>query len=250
MRTLKAVFFDFGGTLFSYRSFGEGAGDLVERLADRLGYTGPDRNMLGLIYHRCSSEAFKRYAKKPYYLHRDVFREAYLDFGAKLEMPVDDDFLDFALAETRAWMVNSFNLREDCRSVLEALSARGLYLSIVSNIDDDYLGPMVARSGLEDVLDDWSSSEEARSCKPDPGFFEFALAKAGCRADEVLFVGDSPEHDIAGAKPLGMQTALMSEPGLEPPGTVGDVDPALTTADHIITDLTALLDLTEHHTRG
>ncbi len=243
MSGLKAVFFDFGGTLFSYRSFGAGAGDLVERLADRLGYDGPDRAGLGLLYHRCSSEAFQRYAKKPYYLHRDVFREAYADFGARLGASVDEDFMQFALGETRAWMVESFRLRDECRSVLETLSRRGLYLSIVSNIDDDYLEPMVARSGLADLLDDWSSSEEARSCKPDPGFFEFALAKSGLRADEVLFVGDSPEHDIAGARPLGMRTALISEPGLEAPGTTGDVDPELATADHVIDDLHPLVEI-------
>jgi FMN phosphatase YigB (HAD superfamily) len=34
----------------------------------------------------------------------------------------------------------------------------------------------------------------------------------------VLFVGDSPEHDIAGARALGMTTVLIPEVGAEPPG--------------------------------
>ena len=131
-------------------------------------------------------------------------------------------------------------LREDCLDTLRALRERGLYLSIVSNIDDDHLFPMVERSGLNEVLDHWTSSEEARSCKPDPRFFELAMQKAGHSADQVLFVGDSPEHDVAGAKGVGMTTALIVEDGGAPPLQTGR---ATTAPDHQIRSLSELLEL-------
>ena len=70
-----------------------------------------------------------------------------------------------------------------------------------------------------------------------------ALRKAGRRPAEVLFVGDSPEHDIAGARPLGMRTALIVDEGIEPPGQRGDVAQSLTRAHHEIRSLSELVPL-------
>jgi HAD superfamily hydrolase (TIGR01509 family) len=128
-------------------------------------------------------------------------------------------------------------LRDDCLDTLAELKSRGLYLSVVSNIDDDYLVPLVERSGLDNLLDDWTSSEEAQSCKPHARFFEVALEKAGCSADEVLFVGDSPEHDIDGAKSVGMRAVLIREEDVAPPLQTGR---ATLPPDHEIETLSEL----------
>ncbi|MFQ5648073.1 MAG: HAD family hydrolase [Candidatus Aenigmatarchaeota archaeon] len=44
--------------------------------------------------------------------------------------------------------------------------------------------------------------------KPDEMPFQAALEKLGVPPGEILFVGDNPERDIAGAKKAGMRTAL------------------------------------------
>ena len=143
-------------------------------------------------------------------------------------------------AAQRDALFGGLRLRDDCVDTLRRLRGRGLYLSIVSNIDDDYLLPMVEQSGLQELLDHWTSSEEARSCKPDPGFFHLALEKAGRSPEEVLFVGDSREHDIQGARNVGMTSVLIVEEGsplaLLGPGT--DTEP-----HHEIRELSELLDL-------
>jgi putative hydrolase of the HAD superfamily len=221
MADIQAVFFDLGGTLFSYRDFATSSAGLVHEMVTRLDAREQDESKVGLAYFESSGEAFARYADRSFYLHRDVFYESFRLFAEKIGGRADDDFYDWAYARMRVWMVESFQLRDDCDATLRALSEDGLYLSVVSNIDDDFLAPMIERAGLGDVLDHWSSSEEARSCKPDRAFFELALEKSGHRPEHVLFVGDSPEHDIAGARPLGMQTALISEAGFEPPGQTG-----------------------------
>jgi FMN phosphatase YigB (HAD superfamily) len=61
----------------------------------------------------------------------------------------------------------------------------------------------------------------------------------------VLFVGDSPEHDIAGARPLGMHTALIVDAGVEPPGNRGDMAESLTRADHVIQSLDELIGIVD-----
>jgi putative hydrolase of the HAD superfamily len=77
---------------------------------------------------------------------------------------------------------------------------------------------MLERCGLAGCVDAWTSSEEAASCKPSPGIYHTALQKASVKAEDVLFVGDSREQDIAGARALGMTTALIVEPDGTPPG--------------------------------
>ena len=67
--------------------------------------------------------------------------------------------------------------------------------------------------------------------------FELALERAGINARDSLFVGDSPEHDIAGATPLGFTTVLILDGGLEPPLQTGK---ETLTADHTIASLEEL----------
>jgi FMN phosphatase YigB (HAD superfamily) len=81
---------------------------------------------------------------------------------------------------------------------------------VVSNIDDEQLEPMLDRLGLRGVIDAATSSEAARSCKPDPGIYRTALAKAGCEPAQVLFVGDSLRHDVEGPAVMGMRSAWLA----------------------------------------
>jgi putative hydrolase of the HAD superfamily len=233
------VFFDFGGTLFSYAALAGQAFDLVGRAAQRLGIEAPAAE-LGAALARASRASWAHFSGRPYYLHRDLFQEAFRRWAAELGAQPDQALLDWMHEQQRDSLLERFTLREGCVPTLRELRSRGLRLSIVSNIDDDYLHPMLERAGLDAVLHHWSSSEEARSCKPDPGFFRYACRKAGCRPEQVLFVGDSPEHDIAGARALGMTTVLIPEIGAEPPGkgTSRAGEP-----HHVIGRLSELLDL-------
>jgi putative hydrolase of the HAD superfamily len=45
--------------------------------------------------------------------------------------------------------------------------------------------------------------------KPDPAIFHTAAARVGVALSHILFVGDHPEADIAGAAGAGMQTACL-----------------------------------------
>jgi HAD superfamily hydrolase (TIGR01549 family) len=110
--------------------------------------------------------------------------------------------------------IEGAELRSDCLDSLRGLRERGLHVQIVSNIDDEQLGRLVRRLGLENAIDACTSSESARSCKPDPGIYECALEKAGCSAAQVLFVGDSPAHDVGGPQSLRMLTALLVADGV------------------------------------
>lgn len=238
-RSHRAVFFDFGGTLFSYASVASSWAPLLASAAERLGVEA-ERSEIGRAFARASRKAYLTYAPRPYYLHKDLFVDGYRYFAEELGVTPPADFAEWMYARQRKQLIGKTKLRADCLATLKALRDRGLYLSIVSNIDDDHLAPMVEGSGLEEVLHHWTSSEEARSCKPDSGFFHLALQKAGCRAEEVVFVGDSREHDIQGARKVGMTSVLIVEAGNELPMLSSDPEHE---PDHEINTLSELLDL-------
>jgi FMN phosphatase YigB (HAD superfamily) len=77
------------------------------------------------------------------------------------------------------------------------LDAARAGVAVVSNIDDDYL-PDARRAGLTGRLHHWTSSE-ARSASRTRASTA-TPAQGRLRAEQVLFVGDSPEQDIAGAR--------------------------------------------------
>lgn len=54
------------------------------------------------------------------------------------------------------------------------------------------------------------TSVDAGFRKPAPQFFEFALRKCGLTRDEVLFVGNQLNTDIAGGREYGIRTVWLS----------------------------------------
>jgi len=240
----RALFFDFGGTLFSYTGVhGRAFRPILVRALERLGGE-IELKEAGRAYRNASAASFREFNPRPYYLHKDLFLDTYRRFAEELGRTSDDDFLEWFYDQQREMFYAGCELRADCLETLARLRDAGCYLSIVSNIDDDYLQPMVERTGLTKVLDHWTSSEEAGSCKPHRGIFELAMQKARVGADRVIFVGDSAHHDVGGAKQLGMRTVLIQEPGVAAPG----VDESNSeTPDHHIASLSELVAIADEH---
>jgi HAD superfamily hydrolase (TIGR01549 family) len=237
---IRGVFFDLGGTLYSYKHVPRSHGELLTRAAERLGLA--DARAIKKAYGEAISALSAEYAEKSYYLHRDLFRDAFIRCADLIGAQVNDDLADWYIDAHRDSVFGCLEIKPDCIPTLTRLREMGLYQCIVSNIDDDMLDPLVQREGLHRWLDHWTSSEAAQSCKPHRVFFELCLEKSGLQAHEVLFVGDSPEHDIAGAHALGMRTALIIDEGMPPPLQAGKVT---IEAHHTIRSLSELPGLLE-----
>ena len=211
----RAVFFDFAGTLFSDRALRDVHLDQLRFVANEIGVAGASGGAgvsdaeLRAAYRQGMGVAFRTVACFPCYRHRDLFAAAFVHMakalGGELEPAAAQEAVD---RQHLATAVNAV-LRADCLDTIAALRAAGLHVGIVSNIDAALLEDMVARFELAPRIDAWTSSEEAGSCKPDPGIYHHAMAKAGVGPDAVLFVGDSVSHDIEGPAALGMRTAWL-----------------------------------------
>lgn len=107
----------------------------------------------------------------------------------------------------------------DYVTLLKALAARHR-VGVVSNIWADkrhWLERFEAR-GILALFEVLVFSSDGPHVKPAPALFRRALDQLGLPAGRVLFVGDDPLRDIAGAAALGMSTLLVGDkrsPGIE-----------------------------------
>jgi HAD superfamily hydrolase (TIGR01509 family) len=123
-----------------------------------------------------------------------------------------------ALAELRAYHQES-NLWElvppNVWPALAALRARGLKLTIVSNANGK-LRVLFDRLALSVCVDCLLDSHDEGVEKPDPCYFEIALARSGARRETTIHVGDLYHVDVEGARAAGLRGVLLDEAGLYP----------------------------------
>jgi HAD superfamily hydrolase (TIGR01549 family) len=99
--------------------------------------------------------------------------------------------------------------------VLERLRARGLRLVVVSNANGTLLKHM-DRLDLTRRFDCVLDSADEGVEKPDPQFFEIALARSGARKETTIHVGDLYHVDVVGARSAGLRGVLLDEADLRP----------------------------------
>jgi putative hydrolase of the HAD superfamily len=94
------------------------------------------------------------------------------------------------------------------RSTLIALKEKGLILGIVTDAPRMRAWLRLTEMGLSDFFNVVITLDDTGVAKPNELPFKAALRAIGAKPEEILFVGDNPIRDIAGAKNLGMKTAL------------------------------------------
>ena len=105
------------------------------------------------------------------------------------------------LAESRAALGES-------RAVLTRLRRR-VALGVISNFYGN-LDRVLAEAGISELLTAIVDSTRVGVSKPDPAIFAVALQQLGCTAPDALYVGDSFDKDIVGARAAGWRTAWLA----------------------------------------
>ena len=95
------------------------------------------------------------------------------------------------------------DLHHDALPCLAALRERGLRLGAAGNmyaVHEDFLRPHVDFVG---------SSERWGVEKPDAGFFARVVEEAGTPADQIVYVGDRVDNDVAPALAAGLRAVRI-----------------------------------------
>jgi putative hydrolase of the HAD superfamily len=112
-----------------------------------------------------------------------------------------------------------FRAYPEVPAVLERLRAGGARLAVVSNWDVS-LHDVLERTELRGRVDAVVISAEVGVAKPDPAIFRTALERLGAKATDAVHVGDSVEHDIAGARAAGLEAVFVARNGAQAPDGV------------------------------
>jgi putative hydrolase of the HAD superfamily len=134
------------------------------------------------------------------------------------------DRVDAAIAWYRANRFHGLELFPDSLMVLKQLrrgpgAITGRPLGIITNGPADVQRDKVDLLQIRNLVDFVLISGEFGTSKPDPAIYTEALQRAGVTAAETVFVGDSAEHDMAGALASGIRSVWINRHGNPWPGT-------------------------------
>jgi len=95
-------------------------------------------------------------------------------------------------------------LYEEALAVLEQL-ADSYTLGALTNGNAD-----IYKTDAAEYFDFAFLAQDIGASKPAPDMFHAALDRAGVLAEEIVHVGDNPEHDIMGAQAVGIRTVWIN----------------------------------------
>jgi HAD superfamily hydrolase (TIGR01549 family) len=109
--------------------------------------------------------------------------------------------------------------------VVAELKQRGLWLALVSNmmLPGKLLKAKLQEAHILAYFDTITISSDVGFIKPHPEIFRRALRESQLRPDEVVFVGDTYQQDIVGAKRVGLKTVWLN--ARHEPRTMAQDDP-------------------------
>jgi HAD superfamily hydrolase (TIGR01549 family) len=133
---------------------------------------------------------------------------------AKLSMifdhPIDQTFVDKVLVHINT--MKYLAIAPEVAKIIHDLKRRGYWLSIVSNmmLPGKLLLTKLDEANILNCFDHILISSDAGYVKPHPQIFRCALEQSNLPAEEVLFVGDTYQQDIVGAKRVGLKTVWLN----------------------------------------
>jgi HAD superfamily hydrolase (TIGR01549 family) len=104
---------------------------------------------------------------------------------------------------------------EDVRRALPQLKQTGYLMGIISNRDKPFQSEL-NEYGIGEFFDFSLAAGEVNMYKPEPGIFEHALRRVKLSAKEVIYVGDNYYADVIGAQRAGLRPVLYDPMGVFP----------------------------------
>ena len=194
MPPFDIVSFDCYGTLVDWE---RGIGDAFAAAASRAGLTLAASEVLA-AYAAIEPEV----EAGPYRPYREVLAATAARVARRLGWPLPEQDAGFLAESLPSWPPFP-----DTNPALKCLSAAGIRLGILSNVDEDLLAG--TRRCLGVSFDLVVTAERVRSYKPGHAHFEAARAALGAGA-RWLHAAQSYFHDVVPAKALGIPVAWIN----------------------------------------
>lgn len=205
----RGVLFDYGGTLVEEAAFDGDAGmnTLLSHLQNPLAI--PREKIVEraeLVAREVKARRDEFQIETPWV---SVTHLTYDCFGLRFTRPIPELELAFWSASVTTRPIPG------ARDTLLALGQMGLRLGVVSNSSfrSHVIRHELAKHGLADPLSIVLASADYAVRKPNSLLFEAAAGLLGVPAQEIWFVGDRLDTDMAGARSVGMTSVWFAPNG-------------------------------------
>lgn len=194
--TIKAIFFDIGGTL---------------RVSDEKTDRDPGKieELITFLGENCSVEDFSARIHKGEKTYRKWSKPAYLELSedelwSRFLLPeYPQSFIqENAVKINQLWRESRIkNVLPDMANTMRELSRRGYRLGLISNTTSSVEGHQIlAENNLTGLFSCVILSTVFGRRKPHPSLFIEAARQAGVQPQECAYVGDRPSRDLVGAR--------------------------------------------------
>ncbi len=89
------------------------------------------------------------------------------------------------------------------RDLLRHMKMKGLALIVATSAKGDELQALLRATGIEDLIDEQSTSSDAKESKPSPDIVEAAIARSKLPRAELMMLGDTP-YDVEAGNRAGV----------------------------------------------
>ncbi len=212
MSHIKAVIFDFIGTLTNVRGYSLEASKMTTKMKLYRAIMNVDFKVDPKSFLEAYTQAHEKYRITRYQKLVEVtnavwISEALNNLGFKTTP--DDPRLKTAVNVFFEDYLNSLELRRCAKHVLKTVSTN-YKLGLISNFT---YAPVIyaglRKLNINQFFNAVLVSDAVGWRKPHPNIFNEALRRLKVSASETVYVGDSPLEDIKGAKTIGMKTLFV-----------------------------------------
>lgn len=212
MSPIKAVIFDFIGTLTNLRGYSLEASRMTSRMklyraVVNAGFEVDVKSFLEAHIQAHEKYRVIRYQKLVEVTNAVWISEALNNLG--YETTPDDPQVKTAVNISFEDYLNSLELRQCSKRILK-MTSTDYKLGLVTNFTYApviYVG--LRKLDINQFFNAILISDEVGWRKPHPKIFNEALKRLRVSAHETVYVGDSPLEDIKGAKATGMKTVFV-----------------------------------------
>ncbi len=201
---LRAVLFDLDGTLCRYRI------TTADALAQTLTRAGLPADTLGDL-----STAAAHYLEL---WHEEEKRDGPLPFRTRIwtrllaEHGIDDPALARTLGDAYIGIrLPTLELDPNAPALLTSLRRR-FRLGLLTNGPGEVQWPKIDKLSLAPWFDAITVAGDVGIYKPDPRAFAIILSQLGERPERALYIGDSYQMDVVGAKRAGLRCVWVRRP--------------------------------------
>jgi putative hydrolase of the HAD superfamily len=208
---IRAVLFDWGGTLTSFHSV-----DLIDAWRVAAEVLAPDRvDEVANALLTAEAEVWERTTTT---MRSARIDEVLLEASRAVDLPVEETVHHLATAAYFDHWTPTTAARDDAQRTLSALKQRGLVTGLLSNTHwpRQQHEQWLRRDGIDDLLDARVYTSDLAHVKPHPEAFRALLEQLHVEPETAVFVGDRLWDDVNGAQQLGMRTIWIRNTEVPP----------------------------------